>query len=265
MAVLEKGVAFVIWWVLTGVVAYGAVPALLPIFEKHCKQNYLGEAVPSGMGVAFVLPAVLVMVSNSRSAEYSLLFALVLLVFALLGIIDDAYGDEHRKGFRGHLAVRTLSTGALKAWGGIAVALAIVWPLSSSWLERGLDGAIIALTANFLNLLDLRPGRAGKSFLLFGLLLYVIRPHGLAPLQGLLWAVAGYLMWDLRRTVMMGDVGSNPLGASLGLAIVIAFSLPGKLVLGAILLGLNVLSEKVSFSKVIEANRVLRYLDRLGQ
>lgn len=254
-----------IWWMLAGIMAYGAVPVLLPIFARHRRQNYLGEAVPTGLGVAFILPGVLMMVVNSPREEFAHLFALVVLAFALLGIIDDAYGEQSRKGFRGHLAVRSLSTGALKAWGGTVAALAITWPLGSTWLERGLNGAIIALAANFLNLLDLRPGRAGKSFLVLGVLIYLIRPQGLAPLQALLWAVAGYLVWDLRRTAMMGDVGSNSLGGTLGLAAVIAFALPGKFIAAIVLLGLNLLSEKVSFSKVIESNRFLSYLDRLGQ
>lgn len=254
-----------IWWILTGVIAYLAVPVLMPIFESDLRENYLGEAIPTGLGVSFVLPGVIALVGSSQKAEFATLFALVVLVFALLGIIDDAYGEQSKKGFRGHLTLRHVSTGALKAWGGMAAALSIVWPLSDTWLQLVLNGGIIALSANFLNLLDLRPGRAGKSFLILGLLVYLLRPRELAPLPGLLWAVAGYLVWDLRRTVMMGDVGSNSLGAALGLAIVIASPLFGKFILAIVLLGLNLLSEKVSFSKVIESNRFLHYLDRLGR
>lgn len=64
----------------------------------------------------------------------------------------------------------------------------------------------------------------------------------------------------------MGDVGSNPLGAALGLGFVLAFpALPFKIALALLLLGLNLLSERISFSKVIESNRFFHFLDQLGR
>ena len=265
MALLEKGMALMMWWAISGFLSYGAVPLLLPIFAGQLRKNYLGEAVPTGLGVAFVLPSALVMVARSGTEEYATLFALVLLSFALLGLMDDAYGEHSRKGFRGHLGSRNASTGALKAWGGMAASLAIVWQLSTDWFQLLLNGAIIALLANLLNLLDLRPGRAGKTFLILGFVFFLLEPQVLGPLFGLLWAVGGFLSWDLRRVVMMGDVGSNSLGAVLGLASVILFPLHGKVILVLILVVLNALSEKVSFSRVIESNRFLRCLDQLGR
>ena len=71
--------------------------------------------------------------------------------------------------------------------------------------------------------------------------------------------------WDLRRAVMMGDAGSNPLGAVLGLACVLALPLTARILLVLVLLALNILSERISFSKVIESNPVLSYLDKLGR
>lgn len=254
-----------IFWVFCGLLSCGAVPFLLPIFSKHRTRNYLGEEVPSSLGYAFLLPAALMMTARGKTYEYAALFALALSFFALLGAIDDVYGDRSIKGFGGHLGQRR-STGAIKAWGGAAAALAISAQLGSSGVELVVNGAIIALFANFLNLLDVRPGRAGKVFLLLALILLVLRPQILAPLLGLIWAVAGYLPWDLRRVVLMGDVGSNPLGAALGLGFVLAFpALPFKIALALLLLGLNLLSERISFSKVIESNRFFHFLDQLGR
>ena len=265
MALLEKGMALMMWWAISGILAFGAVPLLLPIFMGQLKQNYLGEAVPNSLGIAFVLPSALVMIARSGTEAYASMFSFVIVFFAMLGLIDDAYGEQSRKGFRGHLGFRNVSTGTLKAWGGMAASLAVVWQLSDGWFQLVLHGTIIALMANFLNLLDLRPGRAGKTFLFLGFIFFLLKPQVLGPLFGLLWAVGGFLPWDLRRVVMMGDVGSNSLGAALGLTCVIVFPLYSKVILALILVVLNALSEKLSFSKVIESNRFLRYLDQLGR
>jgi UDP-N-acetylmuramyl pentapeptide phosphotransferase/UDP-N-acetylglucosamine-1-phosphate transferase len=77
--------------------------------------------------------------------------------------------------------------------------------------------------------------------------------------------VAGYLPWDLRRKAMMGDTGSNTLGAALGWQAARGLPLIPKAVLTALLIGLNLLSEKVSFSTLIERSRFLHFLDQLGR
>ena len=64
---------------------------------------------------------------------------------------------------------------------------------------------------------------------------------------------------------MMGDTGSNPLGATLGLAAVMVLPQTAKTILALVLVGLNLLAERISFSRVIEDNRLLDFLDRLGR
>jgi uncharacterized membrane protein len=63
---------------------------------------------------------------------------------------------------------------------------------------------------------------------------------------------------------MLGDAGANALGAVVG-----TLFLAGPMWLlwaaAAVLLALQLASERVSFSRVIEANRVLRAADRLGR
>ena len=141
-------------------------------------------------------------------------------------------------GVGGHLGQRR-STGAIKAWGGARRFSDFRCLLLG--VELVVNGAIIALFANLLNLLDVRPGRAGKVFLLS---LDPSCPQAPDPstLLGLIWAVAGYLPWDLRRVVLMGDVGSNPLGAVPGLGFVLAFpALPSRLPWPCSYSGLNLL------------------------
>ena len=64
--------------------------------------------------------------------------------------------------------------------------------------------------------------------------------------------------------VARGDAGANSLGAVVGTLLLAG---PVWLLLGAVvvLLVLQLLSERVSFSRVIDGNRVLRAADRFGR
>ena len=70
---------------------------------------------------------------------------------------------------------------------------------------------------------------------------------------------------DLREKFMMGDAGSNVLGAVIGLGLVLGTSFWWRLGVLVLMLALNILSEMVSFSEVIASNRVLNWLDSLGR
>ncbi|HPT83175.1 MAG TPA: hypothetical protein PLM25_04740 [Limnochordia bacterium] len=253
-----------VWSLMAAVLSYLAVPVLLPIYRQQVVKNYLGELVPAGLGWAFLLPAVLVMLFSSGNSTYSLLLSLVLLFFAALGAVDDSFGNTGPKGWRGHFAASGLSTGALKALGGGACALAAAQIWSQGWLDLAVSAGLVALGANLLNLLDLRPGRAGKAFFLFSLPLHWAAREPL-PLQVLSLSLLGYLPWDLRRKAMMGDTGANALGAALGYCLARELSLALKIGLLAVLAALNFLSEWVSFSDLIEGSRLLRFLDKLGR
>jgi hypothetical protein len=163
---------------------------------------------------------------------------------AALGLADDVWSGPER-GFRRHLrAGRT--TGVLKLVG---------IPLVGLLATRKLSGALlVGLAANFVNQLDTRPGRALKAYLAGALV--VGAPAGSAVLL---------LPYDLREKVMLGDAGSNALGAMLGLSSV--SRLAGKsrwLAIGA-LAGLNLLGERRSLGELIERTPGLRTLDRLGR
>ena len=128
-----------------------------------------------------------------------------------------------------------------------------------------INGGLVALAANFLNLLDLRPGRAGKAFLLLGLPLHFLAADP-APPAGAIPGGGGYLPWDLRRRAMMGDTGANPLGAALGLMAAGSLTLGVKAVLLAAFGWPELLlSERISFSELIEGSRILHFLDQLGR
>ena len=154
-------------------------------------------------------------------------------------------------------------------FGGAALAIVVV---AAGTEGRSLgrlvaDAALIALAANLANLLDRGPGRvtkaAGAAFAVLAVATRIrrrarrtgagrrgrARPPGAGP----------------ARAVMLGDAGANPLGAAVGVGVVLACS-PGVRVAALVAVGaLNLASELVSFTKVIDRTPPLRFLDRLGR
>jgi hypothetical protein len=81
----------------------------------------------------------------------------------------------------------------------------------------------------------------------------------------LLGPVVAVWRFDLGERGMLGDAGANAMGALLGwvVASILAPAALGVYVIAV--LALNVASERISFSQVIERNRVLSWFDRLGR
>ena len=219
------------------------------------KPNFRGERIPSALGLTFMLIAAM----HLALAEPYLARPLaVLLAFGLLGFIDDRWGNRSVGGFRGHL--KSLfsgkpTTGGLKLIGGGMAALYFVWPLNP---EALLGAGLIALGANSLNLLDLRPGRA-----LFGFAVLLLPSLSIVTtLWPLLLGVLIEWPFDVRAKGMLGDTGSNLLGALVGVVAVWALPLWGQACLLALLLALNLVAERVSITATIEKTPWLRTLDR---
>jgi hypothetical protein len=163
---------------------------------------------------------------------------------ALIGLADDLWSGPER-GVRAHVrAGRT--TGVLKLVGIPLVGLAAT---------RRLSGALgVGLAANALNQLDTRPGRALKAFLLS------------APRRSPYLAAAVLLLpYDLREQAMLGDAGSNALGAVLGLSSVVELTPRARWAVIAGLVGLNALGERRSLGALIERTPVLAQIDAWGR
>src|SRR5437870_5971277 len=190
--------------------------------------------------------------------------------FLGLGLLDDVAGNARSRGFRGHaraLASGEITTGAVKALGGAAIGL-IVGALWEGRLGPALlDAGILALSANFVNLLDLRPGRASKGFLPAWVVLAYFA-WGSAYVVLSLPVAAAALLWlapDLGERGMLGDAGANLLGAVLGAGAVLTLGIPGRLAVLGVLVVLTAAAERWSFSRAIDATPPLRWLDRLGR
>jgi hypothetical protein len=163
---------------------------------------------------------------------------------AALGLADDLWSGPER-GFRAHLrSGRT--TGVLKL-----VGIPLVGLLATRRISGGL---LVGLAANVLNQLDTKPGRALKAYLAAALI--IDAPVGVAVLL---------LPYDLREMAMLGDGGSNALGALLGLNSVKRFTGRGQWVAIGALAGLTILGERRSIGAFIERTPGLASIDRLGR
>nr|WP_276582524.1 hypothetical protein [Cellulomonas sp. RIT-PI-Y] len=201
------------------------------------------------------------------------------------GLVDDLTEDRSgavAKGLRGHLGALAhgeLTTGGLKVLGigaGALVAAALsrphgVRPASTGGravlrlAEIGMDGALIAASANLVNLLDLRPGRALKAAAIAAAPTAVVGGPGSGPAAAVLGAVVGELPDDLAERDMLGDSGANGLGAALGTIAVQRLPRGARLALLAGVVGLTLASERVSFTEVIARTPVLREIDGWGR
>jgi UDP-N-acetylmuramyl pentapeptide phosphotransferase/UDP-N-acetylglucosamine-1-phosphate transferase len=221
------------------------------------RTNFRGRTVSLAAG-----PALAIAASTTAGSTAALVAGLG---SGAVGFYDDLVGGrpEHQaKGFRGHVGAlvreRRVTSGLAKVAGvGVtALAAAALLPRRRGMVDVLLGAGVIAGTANLVNLLDLRPGRALKAGVLLGVPLGAAGPVG---------AAAALLPDDLGERTMLGDAGANALGAVLGVALAARTGPVGRAVLLAGLAGLTAASERVSFTQVIERTPGLRQLDGLGR
>jgi UDP-GlcNAc:undecaprenyl-phosphate/decaprenyl-phosphate GlcNAc-1-phosphate transferase len=276
-------------FLLAGASAAILAPAVLRALSAggHTKLNYRSRPLPCPLGVLTLTAALvalipLMLVQTFASTEVFHPEALPIAVYALgvmaLGLIDDTLGDSRdtppgrpaHRGWRGHGAAVLRgepSTGALKAAGSLGLAL---FTMSYFGLSNGrwlLAVAVLVLATNVFNLLDLRPGRATKVFVLLGAGLAIgsaeVRPLWSLGLFTAPALVAGF--YDLRERAMLGDTGANLLGALAGLWLVLTLSGTGQLVALALLAAVTLYGELRSISELVERVPGLRELDSWGR
>jgi UDP-GlcNAc:undecaprenyl-phosphate/decaprenyl-phosphate GlcNAc-1-phosphate transferase len=265
-------------------IGFWAAPQVLAGLARSslARVNYRKREVVAGLGLLLPLGllvwaaplAVAARADPLRAVRAGLLapsgLAVVVagLAFVVLGLVDDLVEDPGgSRGFRGHLralASGRLTGGGIKLLGG-ALAGLLVASLAipgdrPAWAVL-LGGLVVASVANTANL---RPGRCAKVFLPLWVAGCLLDPGGGAWSAGLAGAALAALPFDLREEGMLGDAGANALGAVVGTLLLAG---PTWLLwaAAAVLLALQLASERVSFTRVIEGNRVLRAADRLGR
>jgi UDP-N-acetylmuramyl pentapeptide phosphotransferase/UDP-N-acetylglucosamine-1-phosphate transferase len=262
-------------------------PAVLRALESagQVKPNYRGRPLPCPFGVLGLAAALLALIplmllAKLASAEVFHPEVLPIALYAVgviaLGLVDDTLaataGDARpaQRGWRGHGAAALrgeLSTGALKAFGSLGLALLAVSYLSLSNWRWLLAAAVLVLATNVFNLLDLRPGRSTKAFVLLGAGLTIgsmdLRPLWAVGLFAAPALVAG--AYDLRERAMLGDTGANLLGALAGMWLVLTLSGTGQLIALVLLAAVTLYGEIRSLSALIDRTPGLRELDSWGR
>lgn len=267
---------------------------MIPLFKSMLvngnviRPNYKNEMIPVGMGIVF-LPMIIinsiilgfVTLNNIwfvSSSNYNLnivwLLCLALYIFSIMamffaGALDDLIGNRNVSGLKGHfksLFKGELTTGGFKALFGGFVGLVVSVCISSSIVDIIINTLIIALSTNLMNLFDLRPGRAIKAYLVIMIPIYITLTGytKVFPLL-ILPNVLAYFNTDLKARGMMGDTGSNVLGISIGVLMALGYGIKVRLAWLVFLILMHLITEKFSLTKIIEKNRVLKFIDNLGR
>lgn len=255
------------------------------VFQRH---NYRDHSLPTAVGI--LLPVVVAAVVGVHVVVFDVWRSVfgpedtgwgalstwgpvaveLAVAFSFLGLLDDLGGLGESGGFSGHIKALfegRITTGLIKMVGGPLLALTILAGASAQAGRIGYlrDAAVVCLAANLANLFDRAPGRVNKvAQLAFVVLAVATLSPRLVPVAVVLGAAGALLGPDLREVFMLGDSGSNVLGAVLGFGVVVTTTETQRWIILVALLALNLSSEFVSFSKVIEAVGPLRAADRLG-
>jgi hypothetical protein len=293
-----KGCLFVTG-VLAAIVFCVAIPfvvmaMLAPSLDRTAPKtgNFRGVLVYNGLGIVWFVWLISFWIGGHLLATLHIAQPLwisylvpmfpVLAGSCAFGLFDDWAGRGNTKGFKGHLralAHGKLTTGGLKFLGigflSLFLAISLYYDGASSLLRVVLVTCAIALSANLMNLFDLRPGRAGKIYFVgLALALVGVAAFGLLPFDA--WglvalALAGLgplvAVWrfDLGEKGMLGDAGANSMGAFLGFLVATALPVWALAIVVLGLIAINLLSERVSFSKIIASNAVLAAWDEWGR
>jgi len=278
---------FLIAYFIAGVlVARLAVAAAVDIAREagFLVRNVRGVRVPGALGFAVVVVATawggLGAALGLLPPVETLALSYVVTGMGVLGLVDDLMGAGGPRGLRGHVGRVMLggvwSTGAFKAVGGLMLSLAAGAMLARFGghevaaatpafgpvgvaARAALNGLVIALSANSLNALDTAPGRALKAYCAgcgaaVAAAVYSGATAGALVLPFLpLWAaVLAYAPRDLSGRGMMGDAGSNALGASFGVMMVALLDLRSIALCACVLAGFQLLGEFVSISGLLD-------------
>lgn len=244
--------------------------------QRWSRTNYAGREVSLLGGVAVAVGATAGAAVAGPAAMAGVIAGAAGGAFGALDDLTES-AEGRSKGFRGHvgaLAKGRLTTGGAKLLGISAASMlaAAVATRGGRGSSRGVriadvvaSGALVAGTANLINLLDLRPGRALKSVVLLTAPVAVLPGPAAAVAAATCGSALVALPSDLGERTMLGDTGANAFGALAGTAFVLTPAWPVRAAALAAVLGLTIASEKVSFSKVIERTPLLRRVDGWGR
>ena len=254
---------------------------IIPLFKNLLvnsnvvRPNYKKDMIPVSMGIVF-LPMIIIngIILAYFTKEFENLLYIFTFIFGMIsmffaGVLDDIIGNRDVSGLKGHfksLFKGNLTTGGFKAVFGGLIGILISIVVSKNILDIIINTLIIALSTNLMNLLDLRPGRAIKVYLVIIISIFITLTGYIKVLPLLILPnVIAYFNYDLKAKAMMGDTGSNVLGISIGILMVLGYSFNVRVSWLVFLILIHLLTEKYSLTKIIENNKILNFIDKLGR
>lgn len=259
------------------------------------RENYRGVSLPFPIGIAIPVAALVALIPLALLQELADanvfkpgVYPAVTYVIgvSLLGLLDDFVGSGvfgsrgagrrsqevvgPPRGWRGHFGAVLgggFSTGAIKAVGSAGLALFALSGQGRSAGEYLVGAGVLVLATNLFNLLDLRPGRSAKALLLLGAALTIgsLDVDGLWTAGLFLGPVLVLLPLDLRERGMLGDTGSNAIGAVAGIWLIATLDTTGQAIALGVMALMTAYGEFRSISALVERTPGLRHLDSLGR
>ncbi len=271
---------FIAVLILSAVVSLVMYHLLRPMLQERVSVlNYRNRPIAGASGLIIIITVMVTLaifaLQSTAGFGGRVVFSgttdFLILIFGtgLLGLVDDLIGDRKDSGLRGHLKKLKdgkMTTGSLKAIGAFSISMYVASFHSDTALLLILNTFLLALSINAFNLLDLRPGRAIKIFIFLSLILFVGTFR--SPVWGI-WALMLppilILLWsDLNERTMIGDTGSNILGALFGYTLMVSLNWYVNLVILIMLAAFHYYTERRSLTELILRVRILRRLDEFG-
>lgn len=241
-------------------------------------KNYRGKKVYNSAGINFILyiiflSTILFIADNVFFNENN--FTVFFLLSCTLSAAFTGYLDDNNsctaKGIIGHgklLLKGILTSGCIKALISIMLSIILSLSVSVSKIDILVNFLLICLMQNFINLMDLKPGRAIKTYICISLLsIPFIELSSIysAECLGMIILLLFYLPCELDESFMMGDTGANILGVLIGITIATSNGLFFKLIILFIIFFAHIYSEFGSLSSLIKSNSLLNFFDMIGR
>ena len=262
----------------------------LPRARGVVRENYRGRVLPAAAGMRDRVAALLALAplaaldelaDADRCGPISRDALVYVLGVAMLGLLDDLLGGRAPAGAadvptrraagaatRGPPRAGSLSTGVLKALGALGLALYVLSGQGHSAGEYLVGAGVLVLATNLFNLLDLRPGRAGKALVALGVALTIatVGHAARSDARPVRRARAGAAAV---RPARAGDARGRGLERarrrSPGIWLVLTLGTEGEVVALGVLALITLYGEFRSISALVERNPLLRWLDSLGR
>lgn len=249
--------------------------ATLVLLNPHLprQRNFAGEIIPTSAGLCFIPIILLTLLIISAGfvtiGSGGVAYLLYALTAGITGLLDDFWGGPEARGLRGHLEMLLrgrFTTGVFKVLvlGGGAVVIGMIF--FGFTLEALVAAFLLAGSVNLANLLDVRPGRALKFLGVPMIFLLLVAPPAVVLVAiGLAGGAAGLFYFDLKGRIMLGDAGAAIYGSVIGYLVVMEGPGPVWWVAGALILGLTILAEVSSISRLVKEVGILRRFDSWGR